>query len=146
MPKKYLVRLTDGARETLHQILQKRGVAAQRVRRASMVLKAEVDGPSWAEATIADACGCRTQTVETMRESLVTEGCERTRHGNPKRRVRSKGLDGEHEAKIIALRLGQPPKGWANGTLRRLAAPAVTLEIVASVRHETRRRTRKKTR
>ena len=76
MPKKYIVRLTDGERETLHQILKKRGVAAQRVRRASIVLKADVDGPSWADAKIADAFGCRTQTVENMRESLVTEGFE----------------------------------------------------------------------
>ena len=145
MPKKYIVRLTDGERETLHQILKKRGVAAQRVRRASIVLKADVDGPSWADAKIADAFGCRTQTVENMRESLVTEGFETTLHGKPKRRVRSKVLDGEQEAKIIALRLGRPPKGFFNWTLRLLAEQAVTLEIVESVSHETRRRTLKKT-
>jgi len=145
MPKQYIVRLTDGERETLHQILKKRGVAAQRVRRASMLLQADVDGPSWADAKGADAFGCRTQTVENMRDSLVTEGFETTRTGKPKRRVRSKVLDGEQEAKISALRLGQAPKGWANWTLRLLAEHSVTLEIVASVRHETRRRTLKKT-
>jgi homeodomain-containing protein len=145
-PKKYIVRLTDGERETLHQILKKRGVAAQRVRRASILLKADVDGPSWADAKIADAFGCRTQTVENIRESLVTEGFETTLHGKPKSRVRSKVLDGEQEAKIIALRLGQAPQGWANWTLRLLAEQAVTLEIVESVSHETRRRTLKKTR
>jgi len=118
MPKKYIVRLTDGARETLNQIVKKRGVAAQRVRRASMLLKADVDGPSWVDAKSADAVGCRTQTVENIRENLVTEGFETTRNGTSKSRVRSKGLDGEQEAKIIALRLGQPPKGWANWTLR----------------------------
>jgi len=53
MPKKYIVRLTDGERETWHQILKKRGVAAQRVRRASMLLQADVDGPSWADANSA---------------------------------------------------------------------------------------------
>jgi len=145
MPKKYIVRLTDGERETLHQILKKRGVAAQRVRRALLLLQADVDGPSWADAKSADAFGCRTQTVENIRESLVTEGFETTLHGKPKSRVRSKVLDGEQEAKIIALRLGQAPQGWANWTLRRLAEQAVTLEIVASVSHETLRRTRKKT-
>jgi len=145
MPKKYIVRLTDGERETLHQILKKRGVAAQRVRRASILLKADVDGPSWADAKIADAFGCRTQTVENIRESLVTEGFETTLHGKPKSRVRSKVLDGEQEAEIIALRLGQALQGCANWTLRLLAEQAVTLEIVASVSHETLRRTLKKT-
>jgi hypothetical protein len=145
MPKKYVVRLTDGERETLSQILKKRGVAAQKVRRASILLKADVDGPCWADAKIAEAFGCHTQTVENIRESLVVEGFETTLHGKPKRRVRRKVLDGEQEAKIIALRLGRPPQGFFNWTLRLLAEQAVTLEIVESVSHETLRRTLKKT-
>jgi hypothetical protein len=145
MPKKYIVRLTEEERDTLNQLLKKRGVAAQRVRRALMLLKADVDGPSWADAKIAEACGCRTQTVENIRERLVTEGFETTRHGKPKSGVRSKVLDGEQEAKIIALRLGHPPQGWANWTLRLLAEQAVTLEIAESVSDETLRRMLKKT-
>jgi hypothetical protein len=54
-------------------------------------------------------------------------------------------LDGEQEAKIIALRLGPPPKGFANWTLRLLAEQAVALEIAESVSYETVRRTLKKT-
>jgi hypothetical protein len=145
MPKKYIVRLTDEERDTLTQLVKKRGVAAQRVRRAWMLLKADVEGPSWTDAKIAEAYGCRTQTVENLRESLVTEGFERTLQGKPKSRVRRKVLDGEQEAKIIALRLGYPPPGWANWTLRLLAEQAVTLEIVESVSYETLRRMLKKT-
>jgi hypothetical protein len=51
----------------------------------------------------------------------------------------------EQEAKLIALRLGTPPKGFANWSLRLLAQKAVELEIVESVSHETVRRTLKKT-
>lgn len=145
MPKKYIVRLTEEERDTVHQSLKKRGVAAQRVRRALMLLKADVDGPSWTDAKIAEAYGCRTQTVENLRESLVTEGFETTLQGKPKSRVRRKVLDGEQEAKIIALRLGHPPQGWANWTLRLLAEQAVTLELVESVSYETLRRMLKKT-
>ena len=145
MPKTYIVRLTDEERDTLNQLLKKRGVAAQRVRRALMLLKADVEGPRWTDAKIAEAYGCRTQTVENLRESLVTEGFETTLQGKPKSRVRSKVLDGEQEAKIIALRLGRPPQGFFNWTLRLLAEQAVTLEIVESVSHETLRRTLKKT-
>ena len=145
MPKKYIVRLTEEERDTLNQILKKRGVAAQRVRRALMLLKADVEGPSWTDAKIAEAYGCRTQTGENLRESLVTEGFETTLQGKPKSRVRRKVLDGEQEAKIIALRLGHPPQGWANWTLRLLAEQAVTLEIVESVSYETLRRMLKKT-
>jgi len=56
-----------------------------------------------------------------------------------------KRLDGEQEAKIIAMRLRPPPKGYANWSLRLLANKVVGLEIVDSVSHETVRRTLKKT-
>ena len=54
-------------------------------------------------------------------------------------------LDGEQEAKVIALRLGSPPQGDANWTLRLLARRVVELEIVDSISYETVRRTLKKT-
>ena len=54
-------------------------------------------------------------------------------------------LDGEQQAKVIAMRLGPPPKGFANWSLRLLAEKVVELSIVESVSHETIRRTLKKT-
>jgi len=146
MRKKYIVRLTDAERETLAGLLKKQRVAAQKVRRARILLKADADGPNWTDARIADAFDCPPRTVEGIRERLVTEGFEAALHGRPKARVRGKALDGEQEAKIIALRLGRPPKGFANWTLRLLAEQAVALEIVGAVSHETVRRTLKKTR
>jgi hypothetical protein len=145
MLKKYIVRLTDPERETLEAVAKKRGVAAQRARRARILLKADADGPGWTDARIAEAFGCRTQTVENVRESLLTEGFESALNGKPKSRVRRKVLDGKQEAQIIALRLGQPPRGFSNWTLRLLAERAVALEIVESVSYETVRRTLKKT-
>jgi hypothetical protein len=46
---------------------------------------------------------------------------------------------------VIALRLGPPPKGFANWTLRLLVEKVVELKIAKSVSHETVRRTLKKT-
>lgn len=145
MRKKYVVRLTDAERGLLTGLLKKQRISAQKVRRARMLLKADADGPNWTDAQIAEAFDGRTRSVENLRERLVTEGFEVALHGKPKSRVRGKVLDGEQEAKIIALRLGQPPKGFANWTLRLLAEQAVALEIVASVSYETLRRTLKKT-
>jgi hypothetical protein len=132
-------------RVTLNEVLKKKRAASQKVRRARVLLKADADGTNWTDARIAEALDCSTHTVELIRERLVTEGFEITLHGKPKSRVRGKVLDGEQEAKIIALRLGRPPKGFANWTLRLLAERAVILEIVESVSHETIRRTLKKT-
>lgn len=145
MQKRYVVRLTDAEREVLNQLLKKRRLAPQRGRRAQVLLKADAGGPDWTDREIADAFGCRTKTVENIRERFVTEGFEVTLDGKPKSRARGKVLDGEQEAQIIALRLGPPPRGFANWTLRLLAERAVALEIVESVSHETLRGTLKKT-
>jgi hypothetical protein len=145
MQKKYIVRLTDAERETLSRLIKKRRVSAQKVRRAHVLLKADADGPNWTDVEIAEAFDTRTRSVEFIRERLVTEGFGIALNGKPKKRARGKILDGEQEAKIIALRLGLPPKGFANWTLRLLAEQAVTLEIVETVSHETLRRTLKKT-
>jgi predicted kinase len=145
MQKKYIVRLTDAEREVLNRLLTQRRVSSQKVRRARVLLKADVNGPNWPDAKISDAFDCSRKTVENIRERLVTEGFEVTIDGKPKSRTRGKVLDGAPEAKIIALRLGRPPTGFANWTLRLLAEQTVTLEIVESVSHETLRRTLKKT-
>jgi len=146
MQKKYIVRLTDAEREVLNRLLTQRRAASQKVRRARVLLKADVNGPNWPDAQISDAFDCSRKTVENLRERLVTEGFEVTIDGKPKSRTRGKVLDGTQEAQIIALRLGRPPTGFANWTLRLLAEQAVTLELVESVSHETLRRTLKKTR
>ena len=144
MQKKYVVRLTDIEREILNSLIKKQRVSAQKVLRARVLLKTDADGPNWTDAATANAFDCRTKTIENIRERFVTEGFEITLNGQPKRRVRSKILDGDQEAQIIALRLGPPPPGFANWTLRLLAEHAVTLDIVETVSPETLRRTLKK--
>jgi len=146
MLKKYIVRLTEEEREILRQVVAKLKGSSQKVRRAQVLLKADADGPGWTDAKIADAFGCRTKTVENIRERFVTAGFEITLDGQPRLKPPCpKLLDGEQEAKLIALRLGAPPPGFANWTLRLLAEQVVALEIVESISYETVRRTLKKT-
>jgi hypothetical protein len=145
MSKKYVVRLTDAERQTLQQIVGKFKGSSQKVRRAQVLLKADADGPDWTDAKIAGAFGCRTQTVENIRERFVTQGFEVTLNGQPHLKPpREKLLDGEQEAKVIAMRLGSPPPGFSNWSLRLLAGQVVALEIVESISYETVRRTLKK--
>ena len=144
MKKKYIVRLTDDERATLEQIGRKLKGSSQKVRRANLLLKADADGPAWTDARIAEAYGCRRQTVENLRERLVTEGFEPALNGHV-RKPRPKVLDGRQEAKIISLRLGRPPAGFANWSLRLLAERVVELQIAPTISYETVRRTLKKT-
>jgi hypothetical protein len=146
MQKKYVVRLTDQERSELVQVVKKLKGTSQKVQRAQILLKADADGPNWTDRRIAEAFSCRTKTVENIRQRLVERGFEETLNGAKRMSPPTqKLLDGEQEAKIIALRLGSPPKGYANWTLRLLARKVVELEIVDSVSHETIRRTLKKT-
>ena len=145
MLKKYIVRLTDEERDTLAQVVGKFRGSSQKVRRAQVLLKADADGPGWTDARIADAFGCRTKTVENIRERFVTEGFASTLNGQARLQPPCpKLLDGVQEAKVIALRLGAPPPGFSNWTLRLLTERVVALEIVAAISYETVRRTLKK--
>ena len=143
MRKKYIVRLTEDERAALAVVVKTLSGSSTKVRRAQVLLKADADGPAWTDADIADAFGCRRQTVENVRERFVTDGFDLALNGRP-RAPRPKVLTGEQEAKVIALRLGPPPKGFANWSLRLLAEQVVDLEIAPAVSHETVRRTLKK--
>jgi hypothetical protein len=146
MQKKYIVRLSKEERNTLREVVKKFKGNSQKVRRAQILLKADADGPTWSDSRIAEAFGCRRQTVEMIRQRLVETGFQETLDGKKRADPPTpKLLDGEQEAKIIATRLGPPPKGYANWTLRLLARKVVELQIVDAVSHETVRRTLKKT-
>jgi hypothetical protein len=146
MQKIYVVRLTDQERDELGCVVKKLKGTGQKVRRAQILLKADADGPNWTDDRIAEAFSCRTRTVELIRQRLVERGFEETLHGAERAQPPvEKLLTGEQEARIIATRLGPPPKGYANWTLRLLARKVVELEIVDSVSYETVRRTLKKT-
>ena len=146
MNKKYVVRLTDEERGELAEVVKKLKGTSQKVRRAQILLKADADGPGWTDERIAEAYSCRTRTVEQLRQRLVERGFPETLNGAKRTKpATDKLLDGEQEAKVIATRLGSPPKGYANWTLRLLARRVVELEIVDSISHETVRRTLKKT-
>jgi hypothetical protein len=146
MNKKYIVRLTDEERNELLAVIKKLKGTSQKVRRAQILLKADADGPSWTDHRIAEAFGCRTKTVENIRQCLVEQGF-REALDRSERRIPpvEKLLSGEQEARIIATRLGSPPPGYAHWTLRLLARKVVELGIVESVSYETVRRALKKT-
>ena len=84
--------------------------------------------------------------IENIRRRLVDNGFRETLDGKMRTAPPTPNiLDGEQEARIIATRLGPPPKGYANWSLRLLARKVVELEIVDTVSYATLCRTLKKT-
>ena len=146
MNKKYTVRLTAEQRAICEATIKKETGKSEKLRRATILLKADVEGSGWNDAKISEAVGCRRQTVENVRQAFVLEGFEaalvRKKRATP---PTAKRLDGVAEAKLIAMRLGRPPAGFGHWTLRLLADQLVELEIVESISPETVRQTLKKT-
>ena len=146
MNKKYIVRLSDDERGICQEVIKTLKGSSQKARRAQILLKADADGPRWPDVKIAEAFNCRVQTIENVRKRLVTEGFELALNGKQRQEPPTPcKLDGEGEAKLIALRLGKPPAGYGHWTLQLLADELVALEVVESISHETVRKTLKKT-
>ena len=145
MYKKYIVRLSDEERHVCREVVKKFKGSSQKVRRAQILLKADAEGPNWTDTRIAEAYHCRVQTIENLRKRLVTEGFELAFNGIKRESPPTPPLlDGQGEAKLIALRLGKPPAGYGRWTLQLLADELVALEVVESISYETVRQTLKK--
>jgi Homeodomain-like domain len=146
MNKKFVVRLSDEERGVCQEIIKHLKGSSQKFRRAQILLKTDADGSAWSDVRIADAFNCRVQTIENLRKRLVTEGFALALEGKKRQEPPTPcKLDGEAEAKLIALRLGKPPLGYGHWTLQLLADEMVSLEIVDAISHETVRKVLKKT-
>ena len=71
MAKRYIVRLSDEERKQLADLLGKKHLAAQKRKRAQVLIKADVgqDGPAWVDSRIAEAFDVSVVTVENLRKS-----------------------------------------------------------------------------
>ena len=146
MNKKFVVRLSDEEGGVCQEIIKNLKGSSQKSRRAQILLKADADGQGWSDIKIAEAFSCRVQTIENVRKRLVTEGFELALDGKKRQEPPTPcKLDGEAEAKLIAMRLGKPPSGYGHWTLQLLADEMVALEIVDAISHETVRKVLKKT-
>ena len=146
MNKKYIVRLTPDERAYLQGLLKENKKAVRALTHARILLKADVseDGPGWPDHQISEAFDISKRTVERVRERFVEEGLESSLyHRRGKRQYLSK-IDGEFEARLIAMTCSEPPAGHGRWTLRLLADRFVALGYVDSISHESIRQTLKK--
>ena len=97
------------------------------------------------DGEIAEALGIGVATVARVRRRCVEEGLEAALNRKEQLNRRAKVLDGEAEARLVAIACGDRPEGYARWSLRLLADRLVECEIVDGVSRETVRRTLKKT-
>jgi transposase len=145
---KYVVRLTIDERDTLESLVAGKRAAADKLLRARMLLKANVgqDGQGWSDEKIAEAFEVGLSTIHRLRQRLVEDGFEAALVRKPQSRRRAPKLDGEKEARLVALACSGPPEGRGRWTLQLLADKLVELHVVDAISDETVRLRLKKTR
>ncbi len=148
MKKLYIICLTPEERQRLHALVHTGRVAAYKRRNAQLLLFADESeaGPGLSDREVAERVGVTRQTVENVRRRCVLEGLERVLSRRKRSRERSRVLDGEAEAHLLAIACSEPPGGRARWTPHLLAEELKTRRIVASVSHETVRQVLKKRR
>ena len=134
MAKKYNVTLKADEREKLLALIGSGTAKARTLTYARILLKA--DG-SWEDRTICEALDVSIPTIERVRKRFVFEGFETFLKPRRIHRIYSRKLDGEQEARVVALVCSSPPEGYARWSLRLLADRVVQLKIVDSISHET---------
>ncbi len=144
---KFVVRLSVDQRTQLEQMIAAGRHAAAALVHARILLKADTGagGPGWADDAIADALECGPSTVARVRKRFTQVGVEGAVHRKKPTGRQYRKLDGQQEAKLVALACSAPPEGKGRWTLKMLADRLVELEVVGAVSDETVRRVLKKT-
>jgi hypothetical protein len=147
MRKQYVVRLSEVERAQLLTLIGRGTAPARAQTHARILLKANQGeaGPGWTDDAISSALEVDRTTVSRIRKLYVIEGLEAALHRKAPERVYRRKLDGEQEARLVAVACSEPPSGQQRWTLRLLAQQLVALEVVETVSYETVRQTLKQT-
>jgi len=109
MNKKYIVRLTAEERNELENLVKKGKTQVYRIKHVNTLLAVDADGPNLSDENSAQVFGCHQNTVRNVRQRFVEQGIEaaleRKKRDKPPRELK---IDGEKEAKLIAIACSEP--------------------------------------
>ena len=143
---KVVVQLTDEQRDALEGLLRAGSHPAAMRRRAGIRLRADAGGPdAWTDEQIADELGTTRMTVMRVRQQFAAEGPDATLHRKKPTGRQYRKLDGEQEARLVALACSTAPDGRVRWTMKLLADRLVELEVVDAIDPATVWRTLQKT-
>ena len=147
MPKVHTIKLTTDERTELDAFTKLKKVAASKLIKAQALLLADQssDGKAWKDYQVIEAIDMKPATLERLRKRCCEVGPLEAL--KPKKREtppRVRFLDGEREAKRIAIACSEASEDRKRWTLRLLADRVVELKIDNSVSHEAIRRTLEK--
>jgi transposase len=143
----YTVKLTKSEVEELRAIINKGSHTSQTFRAAYILLNCDTGkyADKVANEQISKVLKVGMRTIDRVKRRFVEGGLESTLERRPTSRVYTGKIDGDVEAKLIALCCSEPPKGYAKWSLRLLADKMVELKYVESISHVAVRSILKKT-
>lgn len=136
MPR-YRVNLTKEEVKQLTSIISKGTHSAHALKVAYVLLNCD-EGKYSQKVTneqISKVLKVGMRTIDRIKKRLVEEGLDEVLERRPTSRVYDAKIDGEIEAKLVALCCSAPPKGYARWSLRLLADKMVELKYVESISH-----------
>ena len=144
---RYKITLTKAEREYLLSIIKKGKHKSKKYRNALILLNCD-EGEFSEKVTNQDICkvlkiGMR--TIDRLKKRFVEEGLEGILEEKSPKRIYKKKIDGDLEARLIALSCSDPPEGYSRWSLRLLADKVVELNYVDNISYETIRKALKKT-
>jgi len=137
--------LNDKERVELEQLI-KSGVNSARVigRARTLLLLDRSQDKERTIQEVTEAAMVSQGTVSNLKRRYFEGGITGALYDKPRPGAKRK-VDGEVEARLIALACSDPPEGCERWTLRLLANELVTLEVVEYISHVTVREVLKKT-
>ena len=141
MPKKmYDVSLSDYERSILAKTVKTGTSSAKEILRANILLQSDSanNHVPMSVRELAATLSTSPTTVQKVRTEYAASGLEATLH-RKKREIPPvpPKVDGEFEARVIALACQNPPKGYAKWSTRMIADKSVELGFIGSVSHST---------
>lgn len=134
---KYRVTLTDSEREELKNLIRKGKTQGYRIRHAQILLALDEDSENkdWTDKKIAAAYCTTEKSIGNLRRRFVENGISAALERQKRETPPKIKIDGEIEAKIVALTCSDAPEGYSQWTLRLLANKVVEQGIMDNVSH-----------
>jgi hypothetical protein len=145
--KKYTVTLTHHEREMLSTIISKGKHSSQKVLNALILLgcdEGEYQTKRSTNEELSRVLNISMRKIDRVKKRFVEEGLQESLTGKKRDRIYDKKIDGDFEARLIALSCSEPPRGYSRWSLRLLADKAVELQYIEAISHEAVRRVLKK--
>src|SRR4051794_29682190 len=120
MRTKHNVRLSPEERVQLTQLISAGQASARQLTHARILLKADTGpmGAGWTDDAIARAIEVSTVTIWRVRKRYLEEGLAAALTHRAPQNHRPARLDGDQEARLVALACSEPPTGRKRWTLR----------------------------